>query len=335
MSVLDNPLDVDRKYPSLLVIGGSGFIGSHLVAQLSARDYRVLVPTRHEDAARHLLVLPNVDIVEADVHDEAQLRKLMDGVDAVINLVGILHGKPAPSGTPYGADFARAHVELPQKIVAACGAAGVRRLLHMSALGAAVDAPSMYLRSKAAGEAAACASPAVGVTIFRPAVVFGEGDHFLNMFASLQKMLPVIPLGGADSRFQPVFVGDVATAYIHALENDHTIGHVYELAGPQVYTLRELVELAGEISGHPHPVVALPPALARLQAWFLEHAPGGPIMSRDNLDSMRVDNVAHLPIAPELNITPTPLESVVPSYLGHEVNRIDLHRDKGGDAAHR
>lgn len=322
-------LDVDRKYPSLLVIGGSGFIGSHLVAQLSARDYRVLVPTRHEESARHLLVLPNVDIAVADVHDEAQLHKLMEEVDAVINLVGILHGKPAPPGAPYGADFARAHVELPKKIVAACAATGVTRLLHMSALGADRQAPSMYLRSKADGEAAVRANPAVGVTIFRPSVVFGEGDNFLNMFASLQKMLPVIPLGGADARFQPVFVGDVATAYIHALENDHAIGHVYELAGPKVYTLRELVRLAGEISGHPHPVVGLPPMLARLQAWFLEHAPGGPIMSRDNLDSMRVDNVARQPIAPELGITPTPLEAVVPGYLARNVNRVDLYRGKG------
>lgn len=329
MTGLENSLNVERKYPAVLVIGGSGFIGSHLVAQLAAHDYRVRVPTRHEDNARHLLVLPNVDIVEADIHDEAQLRHLMEDMDAVINLVGILHGKPAASGARYGADFSRAHVELPKKIVAACAAAGIARLLHMSALGADRDAPSMYLRSKADGEAAACSSAVVGVTIFRPTVVFGEGDHFLNMFASLQKMLPVIPLGGADAKFQPVFVGDVATAYIHALENDHTIGHVYELAGPRVYTLRELVELAGEISGHSHPVVGLPPVLARVEAWFLEHAPGGPLMSRDNLDSMRVDNVARLPIAPELNISPTPLEAVVPSYLAREVNRVDLFRHKG------
>jgi NADH dehydrogenase len=324
-------LDVDRKYPSLLVIGGSGFIGSHLVAQLSAHDYRVLVPTRHEESARHLLVLPNVDIAEANVHDEAQLRQLIEEAeaDAVINLVGILHGRPAARGEPYGPDFAHAHVDLPKKIVAACAATGVRRLLHMSALGADPQAPSMYLRSKAAGEAAVGANPAVGVTIFRPAVVFGEGDHFLNMFVHLQKILPVIPLGGAETKFQPVFVGDVATAYIHALENDHTIGHVYELAGPKVYTLRELVELAGELSGHPHPVVGLPPALARVQAWFLEHAPGGPVMSRDNLDSMQVDNVARLPIAPELEITPTPLEAVAPTYLSGDVNRVDLYREKG------
>lgn len=321
-------LDVGRKYPSLLVIGGSGFIGSHLIAQLSAHDYRVLVPTRHEDNARHLLVLPGVDIAVADVHDEAQLRNLMEDVDAVINLVGILHGKPAAHGEPYGPDFARAHVELPRKIVAACAERGIRRLLHMSALGADPQAPSMYLRSKAAGEAAVSTNPVVGVTIFRPAVVFGDGDHFLNMFAHLQRILPVIPLGGAEAKFQPVYVGDVTTAFLHALENDHTIGHVYELAGPKVYTLRELVELAGELSGHPHSVIGLPPTLARVQAWFLEHAPGGPVMSRDNLDSMHVDNVARLPIPAELGITPTPLEAIAPTYLARDVNRVDLYRTK-------
>ncbi len=329
MTTPENPPERLHRYPSLLVIGGSGFIGSHLVAQLVARDYNVLVPTRHEENARDLLVLPNVVIQEADVHDPAQLRPLMDGVDAVINLVGILHGKPASGNDRYGADFARAHVELPRKIVAACVAAGVTRLLHMSALGADRDAPSMYLRSKADGEAAAAASPAVSATIFRPAVVFGDGDHFLNMFATLQKILPVIPLGGADAKFQPVFVGDVATAYIHALENEQTRGHVYELAGPRVYTLRELVELAGDMSGHHHPVVGLPPSLARLQAWFLEHAPGGPIMSRDNLASMEVDNVARQPIAAELDITPTPLEAVAPDYLGKTANRVDRFRPHG------
>lgn len=314
---------------NVLLIGGSGFVGGWIANRLSEQGLRVTIPTRRRDNSKALILLPTVDMVEADVNDPQALAALMQGQDAVINLVGILHGKPAASGARYGADFARAHVELPKKIVSACTATGVSRLLHMSALGADRDAPSMYLRSKADGEAAACSSAAVGTTIFRPAVVFGEGDHFLNMFVSLQKMLPVIPLGGADAKFQPVFVGDVVTAYLHALENHHTIGHVYELAGPRVYTLRELVELAGKVSGHPHPVVGLPPVLARVEAWFLEHAPGGPLMSRDNLDSMRVDNIARLPIAAELEITPTPLEAVVPSYLAREINRVDMFRHKG------
>ncbi len=322
-----NTLGVERKYQSLLVIGGSGFIGSHLVAQLSAAGYSTLVPTRHEENARHLLVLPLVDIEQADVHDERQLHRLMAGVDAVINLVGILHGKPA-DGAAYGKAFARAHVELPKKIVAACAACGVHRYLHMSALGADPHAPSMYQRSKADGEAAATANPLVSATIFRPSVVFGEGDKFLNMFASLQRKFPVIPLGAADAKFQPVFVGDVATAFIHALENDHTIGRAYELAGPKVYTLRELVELSGSYAGQRHPVIGLPPSLARLQAWFLEHAPGGPIMSRDNLDSMQIDNVAHAPMSADLDLTPTPLEAIAPLYLAARGTHIDSFRSK-------
>lgn len=317
--------DFEHEYPSLLVIGGSGFIGSHLVAQLSARGHDILVPTRHEGRARHLLVLPGVDVVEADVHDDTTLRRLMDGKSAVINLVGILHGKASP-GAAYGRAFARAHVELPKKIVAAAAACGVHRFLHMSALGADRNAPSMYLRSKADGEQAAQSNPAVGATIFRPSVVFGEGDRFLNMFAALQRMLPVIPLAGADAKFQPVYVGDVVDAFLYALEHDRSIGRIYELAGPHVYTLRELVALAGDYTGHHHPVIGLPATLARLQAWFLEHAPGGPIMSRDNLDSMRVDNVAHHAPQSDLPVNPTPLEAIAPGYLGKAGNRIDLFR---------
>ncbi len=309
-----NTLDAEHKYRSILIIGGSGFIGGHLVAQLSAAGYQLRVPTRHEERARHLLVLPGVETVQANVHDETQLRQLMDGMDAVINLVGILHGKPS-AGASYGPEFARAHVELPKKIAAACVAHRITRLLHMSALGADRQAPSMYLRSKADGEAAVKSHPELAVTVFRPAVVFGEGDRFLNLFASLQKMLPVMVVGGADTKFQPVYVGDVVKAFQRALENDRTIGRTYELAGSRIYTLRELVRLAGEYGGHRRPVLGLPAGLARMQAWFLEHAPGGPIMSRDNLDSMRIDSIAQAPISADLDITPTPLEAVAPVYL--------------------
>lgn len=313
-------------YRTVLVIGGSGFIGSHIVAQLAAAGYSVIVPTRHYEHARHLLELPTVDqVVEADVHDAAALHQLMQGVDAVINLVGILHSRP---GVPYGPDFAAAHVELPKKIVAACADTGVTRYLHMSALGASVTGTSMYLRSKADGETAAFSRPEVKTTVFRPSVVFGAEDHFLNMFAAMQKWLPVMPLGAADAKFQPIHVEDVARAFVHALENPRTIGHAYELAGPKVYTLRELVHLAGQYSGHPRPVIALPEALAHLQAWLLEHAPGGPLMSRDNLDSMRSDNVASGPIAAELDIQPVELEAVALHYLaGHNRSaRLDAHR---------
>lgn len=314
------------KYRSILVIGGSGFVGSHLLAKLTCKDCRVTVPTRRFAHAKHLLPLPIVDdVIEANVHDDADLDRLIRGQDAVINLVGILHGSHGPAGSRYGPEFARAHVELPRRIVAACAAHGVRRFLHMSALGASPDAPSMYLRSKADGEAAAFSNPAVRTTVFRPSVIFGDDDHFLNMFANMQKWLPVMALAGADAKFQPVYVEDVALAFINALENDRTIGHVYELAGPKVYTLRELVKLTGVYSGHRRPVLGLPALLARAQAFVLEHLPGGPLMTRDNLDSMKVDNVAHEPGAQALGIKPTPIEAVAPFYLGSRTGNESRH----------
>ena len=302
------------RYPTVLVIGGSGFIGSHLVAQLAAQGRRVLLPTRHASRARRFAVLPGVEIIEASVHDAKTLTALVRRADAVINLVGVLHSGHGSAGSRYGPAFAAAHVELPEKIVAACRAADVGRLLHMSALGASVQGPSMYLRSKGDGEAVVLAAD-LDVTVMRPSVVFGADDKFLNLFATLQKFFPVMPLGGAGARFQPVYVGDVVQAFVNALEHPATFGKVYELGGPRVYTLRELVALAGTLAGHPRPVIALPPGLARLQALALEWMPGGPLMSRDNLDSMQTDNVMSGPIAAELGIVPTPLEAVAPLYL--------------------
>ncbi|MGN6388918.1 MAG: complex I NDUFA9 subunit family protein [Burkholderiaceae bacterium] len=304
-------------YRTVLLIGGSGFIGSHLAARLAETPTRrVIVPTRRLERAKHLTVLPNVRPCEADVHDDAALAQLVAGADAVINLVGVLHSRRGSSGSAYGPQFARAHVDLPRRIVAACAAHGVRRYLHMSALGADRDGPSMYLRSKADGEAAAFSRPAVDATVLRPSVVFGPGDRFPNLFAWLQRLFPILPLGGADAKFQPVYVGDVAQAFCRALGDPHTAGKVYELAGPEVFTLRELVALAGECTGHERPVIGLPPSLARMQAWTLEHLPGGPLMSRDNLDSMRRDNVAGaLPGLAVLGIAPTPIEAVAPDYL--------------------
>jgi NADH dehydrogenase len=300
----------------VLVLGGSGFIGRHVVAQLSEAGHRVIVPTRHFQRARDLLVFPGIDdVVEADIHDDEALNRLVSGMDAVINLVGILHSRAASGGQRYGDDFLRVHVELPRRVVTACAVHGVRRYLHMSALGADPQGPSMYLRSKGDGESAALSNPAVAVTIFRPSVVFGEEDHFLNRFAAMQKWLPVIPLACEDAKFQPVYVGDVARAIAAALDDEATIGHVYPLVGPRVYTLRELVRLAGLYSGHLRPIFGLPSSAARIQAWLLEQLPGEPLMSRDNLDSMKVDNIAGFPGIPELGIAPTELESVAPVYL--------------------
>lgn len=315
---------------SVVLFGGTGFIGSHLAARLSEREVPVLLPTRHEARADHLKLLPGVDVVEADLGDDAVLRRLVAGRSAVVNLVGILHSS---RGAPYGPEFKRAHVELPRRIVDACAREDVPRYLHMSALGADPHGPSMYQRSKADGEQAARSRPEVAATIFRPSVVFGPEDHFLNMFAQMQRHLPVVPLACAHARFQPVYVGDVADAFVRALLDAHTAGNIYELGGPQVYELAELVRLAGRYAGHPRPVLALPDGLARLQAACFELMPGTPLISRDNLDSMKVDNVispsTKTLTAEALGIKLTPLESVAPGYLAPD-GQLDVLREHAG-----
>lgn len=300
------------RHESILLIGGSGFIGTHIAARLAADGRQVTVPTRRRERAKHLLVLPTVQVVEADVFDEPALARLLAGVDAVINLVGVLHSRP---GQPWGPAFEHAHVALPRLLARVCAQQQVHRVLHMSALGAASDGPSMYQRSKAAGEQIMRAATELQVTSFRPSVVFGPDDAFLNLFAQMQTWLPVMALGGADARFQPVFVGDVAQAFVDALDDPASFGQVFELVGPHVYTLRELVQLAGRYSGRARPVIGLPAALARLQAFMLEHLPGGPLMSRDNLDSMKSDNVASGIFPVPSGWQPTPLEAVAPDYL--------------------
>ena len=235
--------------------------------------------------------------------------------------VAILHGSAA--------QFERAHVELPRKLAAACLSAGVRRLVHVSALGVDAQAPSNYLRSKAAGEAA-LRSADLDLTVLRPSVIFGARDRFLNVFAQLQVAAPVVPLAGADARFQPVWVDDVARAVVQALDDPTTVGQTYECAGPDVVTLADLVRLAGRLSGHERPIVPLPEWAGRMQARVMEMLPGEPLMSTDNVDSMRVPNIASgtLPGLRELGIEPAALEAVAPGYLapGQGVARLDRWR---------
>lgn len=300
----------------VLVIGGTGFIGQHLVAGLVRAGHAVHVPTRRYSKGRDLLVFPTLTLFEADVHDDAVLERLLSEVDAVVNLVGVLHGKP---GKPYGREFEQAHVELPRRIAAACRKTGVRRFLHVSALGADPQGPSGYLRSKAAGEAALRAEfasyPEGAYTIFRPSVVFGREDNFMNLFARLARWLPVIPLAASKARLQPVYVRDVAAVMARALQNSLTYGKTYTVAGVSQYTLAELARLAARWSGRPRPILPLPRFVGYAQAFLFELLPGQPPMSRDNLDTLRVDNVTDEAMAPELGVVPTPLESVAPSYL--------------------
>ncbi len=310
----------------VLVIGGTGFIGRQIVGRLVAQGHVVQVPTRHFAHGRDLLVYPLVTVFEADVNDEQTLQRMVAGSDAVINLVGILHSRP---GRPYGSDFDRAHVQLPRRIAQACRQQGVKRLLHMSALGANAQGPSGYLRSKAAGEQAIRevfeSWPEGAYTLFRASVVFGPDDQFLNMFARLARLFPVLPMAGARARMQPVFVGDVAAAITNALENPRTFGKTYDLAGPRVYTLGELVKLAAGWAGAPRPVLEMPQFIGRMQAMFFECMPGVPLMSRDNLDSLSVDNVSEGAMDAELGVVATPLESVAPVYLARTASADERH----------
>lgn len=305
----------------VVLVGGSGFVGRAIANRLAAAGVSVLVPTRRRSRAGHILLLPNVEVVEADVHDPDTLARLFAGADAVVSLVGVLHSR---SGEPYGPDFARAHVELPKKIVAACRGAGVKRLVHVSALGASGDGPSEYQRSKAAGEAAIRSTGAdLDWVILRPSVIFGRDDRFLNMFADLAAVFPVLPLAGASTRFQPVHVEDIAEVVWRSLTSPEAAGQTYELAGPAVYTLRQLVEYVSDLVGKPRPVIALPEGLAMLQARLMELAPQ-PLMSRDNVRSMRSDNVATGDPLP-FGLVPTAVEAVVPTWLGTEAIRAHYY----------
>jgi uncharacterized protein YbjT (DUF2867 family) len=320
------------RHHRILAIGGGGFIGRYVVDRLAAHVASVVVPTRRRDHVKQLIVLPTAEVIDADVNDPVVLGRLVSDCDAVINLVGILHGDYPPTrNAPYGSQFLQAHVELPRRIVAACERHGVRRLLHMSALGADPKAPSMYLRSKGDGERAAQSSSLVETTVFRPSVVFGREDRFLNLFARMARWTPVLAIGRPAARLQPVWVADVAGAIVNSLDNVETYGRTYELCGPRIYTLREVVQFAARASGHPRLVLGLPDAVAKAVAWVFEHLPGEPVMSRDNLDSLKVDSVAsrqpYWP-APELGIGPTPMEPEAVLYLAglHPRTRFSAFR---------
>ena len=309
--------------PAVVVLGGTGFVGRHLVAALVDAGYRVVVPTRRRAVARDLYLLPTVEVIEADVGDTAALAQLATGATAVINLVGILNESRAQS-------FADIHVGVTRNAISACRAAGVTRLLQMSALNADPAGPSRYLATKGEAEAAVVAS-GLDWTIFQPSVIFGREDDFLNRFATFLRLFPVLPLPGADVKFQPVYVGDVAHCFTGALIDDATIGKKYRLCGPTVYTLRDLVRYVGEVTGHVRPILPLGPTLGRLQASVLERLPGTP-MSQDNLLSMQRDSVCGGPFPAEFGIVPATVEALAPAWLAPDAikSRFDRIRAHGG-----
>jgi NADH dehydrogenase len=300
-------------FNNICVLGGTGFVGHHLVSRLAAARYQVKVLTHRRERHRDLLVLPTVKLVEADVHNPRVLAREFADQHAVINLVGILNEK-----RDNGRGFRHAHTELAEKVIHACQQNGVKRLLHMSALHAdAQRGASYYLKTKGEAEDLVHAAEGIHVTSFRPSVVFGPGDSFFNRFYSLLKLAPVLPLACGDSKFAPVFVGDVAEAFAKSLRDPDTYGQRYDLCGPEQYTLKQLVEYTARTAALTRKVLGLGPGLSRLMANVFQYTPFFKPITRDNFRSLQVNSVCSGPFPEVFGITPTGIDEVVPSYLGH------------------
>ena len=296
------------------VLGGSGFVGSAIVTKLDAAGYAVKVLTRRTEFAKHLFLLPNVKIVECNIMDYQALNAELRGADVVINLIGILHQSRKHS-------FNAMHHQLPAQVAKLCADLGIKRLLHMSSLGADAQAPSQYLVSKALGERAIQAlSEQVNITVFKPSIVFGRGDRFINLFATLIKLMPVVLLAKPNAKFQPIWVEDVASCFVSSIENIDTYHQTYALAGPKIYTFNALLQIIMQTIHITRPIIGLNNGLSYAQAFMMELLPVK-LMSRDNVKSMEVDSVSNAPFPPIFGITPTALEAVIPEYLVNETPR--------------
>jgi uncharacterized protein YbjT (DUF2867 family) len=297
---------------SIAVLGGTGFLGTRLVARLIKDGREVTVVSRDREQHKHLLVLPGLTLENCDVYNEAHLSEHLRGKDVVINLIGILNERGFG-----GAGFRRAHTELTRGVLRAARSAGVTRLLQVSALKAAVDAPSHYLRSKGEAEQSIReASPTLDWTILQPSVMFGPGDSFLNRFARLLAVIPfVFPLAKPDARFQPVFVDDVVEALLRCLHGGASSRQIFQLCGPQVYSLREIVGLVARLTGRRRWIVGLPDIVARTQAFIMDFVPGRPFSS-DNYRSLTVDSVCTDDGFAKLGMRPQSMLGSARQYLG-------------------
>ena len=303
----------------ICVLGGTGFIGSHLVPRLDKLGHSVTVLTRRPERHRKFRIGSSVQLVEVNPYDDHALQTLFSDTDCVINLVGILNqaGKSR---------FQPAHVDLPRNIVKAMRETGVSRLLHMSALNADVnETHSLYLKSKGQGEDLVHQAPGLNATSFRPSVVFGPGDSFFNRFAGLLSMAPVLPLACPGARFAPVFIGDVVEAFVRALSDDSTIGRRLELCGPNSYTLKQLVQYTAQVIERKALVIGLPDFASRIQGHLLGLVPGKPF-TIDNYYSLKKDSVCSESALPGLGITAHSVEAVVPGYLGGRSTRAQYFR---------
>jgi NADH dehydrogenase len=313
---------------SIVVLGGTGFLGTRLVARLIKDGRRVTVLSRDREQHKHLLVLPGLTLENCDVYEEAQLSEHFRGKDVVINLIGILNERGFG-----GAGFRRAHTELTRGVLQAARSAGVTRLLQVSALKAAVDAPSYYLRSKGDAEHLIReSSSALDWTIFQPSVMFGPGDSFLNRFAGLLATIPwIFPLAKPNARFQPVLVDDVIEAVLRCLHGGASSRQTYELGGPQVYSLREIVGLVAKLTGRRRWLMGLPDPLARMQALVMDFVPGRPFSS-DNYRSLTIDSVCKEDGFAKLGIKPQSMVATARQYLGalEDNARLSHNRTSAG-----
>lgn len=294
----------------IVILGGTGFVGTSLVTRWARAGHEITLPSRDPSRARHLAVLPTVRVVRADVHDPATLARLFRGCEVVVNLVGILNERGDS-----GRGFLRAHAELTRKSIEAASAANVARYLHMSALGADEHGPSHYLRSKGLAERHVRAAPlTLDWTIIRPSVIFGARDSLTNRFAALLRISRgIMPLARASARFAPVWVEDVASAFDRALHGGPTSRASFDLCGPEIMTLADLVRCVGELEGIRAHVVALPDALGRLQAAVMDFLPGKPF-SRDNFRSLTVDNICRDDGCTRLGIRPAALRGTMRAW---------------------
>ena len=309
----------------IVLLGATGFVGHHLLPELSAAGHQCLVLCRYKMGCRELALIPEVELRQVDVHDSGVLKKQLEGADVVINMVGILN----ESGRN-GSGFRKAHVDLVETIIQACRENGVRRMLQLSALNAG-KGDSHYLISKGEAEELIRQANDLDSTIFQPSVIFGEGDSFFNRFAGLLRLAPVLPLACPQARMQPVWVRDVVRAMAASLENPEMSGRTLILVGPQEYSLRELVEWTARTIGLKRRIVGLPNSLSRLQGWLMDFVPGKPFSS-DNYRSLQTDNTSAENALRGFGIRPSALESVVPTYLCGSVHQDQLNcfREQGG-----
>jgi uncharacterized protein YbjT (DUF2867 family) len=312
------------RLQSIVVLGGTGFLGTRLVARLIKDGHQVTVLSRDREQHKHLLVLPGLTLENCDVYDEADLSERFRGKDVVINLVGILNERGFG-----GSGFRRAHTELTRGVLQAARSAGSARLLQVSALKAAADAPSYYLSSK--GEAERLirdSSAALDWTILQPSVMFGPGDSFLNRFARLLATIPwVLPLAKPNARFQPVFVDDVVEALRRCLHGGSSSRQTYELGGPHTYSLREIVTMVAKLTGRRRWIMGLPDPVAWLQALAMNFVPGRPFSS-DNYRSLTVDSVCAQDGFAKLGIKPQSMVASASQYLGALEDNARLSRNR-------